>query len=181
MASSAVQELLKTSLYDVHRQARARMVPFGGWDMPVQYRGIVAEHLAVREGAGLFDLSHMGRLYFQGQAGKDLLQWLSTNNVEALAPSCATTRAVSSTTPSRTTSATTCCWSSTPATGRRSWTGRNARRQRSPRPSPLPGGEGVWSPRPSPPLVGQGVCATPHSRPPWWDSRGVRLRRSCSR
>jgi aminomethyltransferase len=85
MASSAVQELLKTSLYDVHRRAGARMVPFGGWDMPVQYRGIVAEHLAVREGAGLFDLSHMGRLYFQGQAGKDLLQWLSTNNVDALA------------------------------------------------------------------------------------------------
>jgi aminomethyltransferase len=86
MASSAVQELLKTSLYDVHRRAGARMVPFGGWDMPVQYRGIVAEHLAVREGAGLFDLSHMGRLYFRRQAGKDLLQWLSSNNVEALAP-----------------------------------------------------------------------------------------------
>jgi aminomethyltransferase len=62
------------------------MVPFGGWEMPVQYRGIVAEHLAVRETAGLFDLSHMGRLYFQGEAGRRLLQWLSTNNVEALAP-----------------------------------------------------------------------------------------------
>ena len=86
MASHATDALLKTPLYDVHLSAGARMVPFGGWLMPVQYRGILAEHQAVREAAGLFDLSHMGRLSIKGQPGRELLQWLSTNNVEALAP-----------------------------------------------------------------------------------------------
>ena len=77
---------LQTALHDVHVAAGARMVPFGGWNMPVQYRGgIIAEHQAVREAAGLFDLSHMGRLYFASSAGRRLLQWLSTNNVESLA------------------------------------------------------------------------------------------------
>jgi glycine cleavage system T protein (aminomethyltransferase) len=62
------------------------MVPFGGWEMPVQYQGILAEHRAVRQSAGLFDLSHMGRLYFRGASGRELLQLLSTNDVEALTP-----------------------------------------------------------------------------------------------
>ena len=86
MAAASTDNLLRTSLFDTHVTAGARMVPFGGWLMPVQYRGILAEHQAVREAAGLFDLSHMGRLYFRGEAGRRLLQWLSTNNVEALAP-----------------------------------------------------------------------------------------------
>src|SRR5947207_11609529 len=86
MAAASTDDLLHTSLFDTHVAAGARMVPFGGWLMPVQYRGILAEHQAVREAAGLFDLSHMGRLYFRAEAGRRLLQWLSTNNVEALAP-----------------------------------------------------------------------------------------------
>ena len=53
---------LRTPLYDWHVAHKARMVPFGGWDMPVQYAGIIDEHKAVRTGAGLFDVSHMGRL-----------------------------------------------------------------------------------------------------------------------
>ena len=60
------------------------MVPFGGWSMPVQYRGIIAEHQAVRETVGLFDLSHMGRLYFRGAEGRALLQRVTTNNLESL-------------------------------------------------------------------------------------------------
>jgi aminomethyltransferase len=86
MTPSATEALLRTSLYELHLAAGARMVPFGGWLMPVQYRSILAEHQAVRESAGLFDLSHMGRLYFHGRAGRDLLQWLSTNDAASLAP-----------------------------------------------------------------------------------------------
>jgi aminomethyltransferase len=79
-------EVLRTALHSAHMAAGARMVPFGGWEMPVQYQGIIAEHQAVRTSVGLFDLSHMGRLYFRGDDGRDLLQRISTNNVERLAP-----------------------------------------------------------------------------------------------
>jgi aminomethyltransferase len=79
-------ELFRTSLHPVHLAAGARLVPFGGWDMPVQYEGILAEHRSVRQGAGIFDLSHMARLYFEGEAGRELLQSLSTNDIRSLAP-----------------------------------------------------------------------------------------------
>lgn len=63
------------------------MVDFGGWDMPIQYKtGIRAEHLAVRSGAGVFDLSHMGRLYVRGADALQLVQWLATNDASRLAP-----------------------------------------------------------------------------------------------
>jgi aminomethyltransferase len=62
------------------------MVEFGGWNMPVQYRGIIAEHLAVRSGVGVFDLSHMGRLYVRGSGAHALAQWLTVNDVSKLAP-----------------------------------------------------------------------------------------------
>jgi aminomethyltransferase len=62
------------------------MVDFGGWDMPIQYKtGIRAEHLAVRSGAGAFDLSHMGRLYVRGADALALVQWLATNDAGRLA------------------------------------------------------------------------------------------------
>ncbi len=57
---------LRTPLYDWHVAHGARMVDFGGWDMPVQYTTIIDEHTAVRTDAGLFDVSHMGRLSFAG-------------------------------------------------------------------------------------------------------------------
>ena len=61
------------------------MVDFGGWDMPIQYKsGIRAEHLAVRSGVGVFDLSHMGRLHVRGPDAK-LVQWLATNDAGRLA------------------------------------------------------------------------------------------------
>ncbi|MCC7371737.1 MAG: glycine cleavage system aminomethyltransferase GcvT [Chloroflexi bacterium] len=79
--------LLRTALYDCHHAAAARMVDFGGWDMPIQYKtGIRAEHLAVRAGVGVFDLSHMGRLYVRGADAMALVQWLTTNDASRLAP-----------------------------------------------------------------------------------------------
>jgi aminomethyltransferase len=78
--------LLKTALHQRHLDADARMVDFGGWDMPIQYkRGIRAEHLAVRSGVGVFDLSHMGRLYVRGADALRLVQWLATNDAGRLA------------------------------------------------------------------------------------------------
>ena len=58
--------LRRTPLFDWHTAHGGRMVEFGGWEMPVQYSGIVDEHQAVRKAVGLFDISHMGRLSFQG-------------------------------------------------------------------------------------------------------------------
>jgi aminomethyltransferase len=75
---------LRTPLYDWHVAHGARMVEFGGWDMPVQYTSIVEEHQTVRTGAGLFDISHMGRLSFGGPDAFDQIQHLTTNNAAAL-------------------------------------------------------------------------------------------------
>jgi aminomethyltransferase len=70
----------RTPLYDWHAGHGARMVDFAGWDMPVQYTSIVEEHTTVRTGAGLFDISHMGRLSFGGPDALDLIQYVTTNN-----------------------------------------------------------------------------------------------------
>src|SRR6476661_6399516 len=75
---------LRTPLFDWHVAHKARMVPFGGWDMPVQYAGVIAEHKAVRTGAGLFDVSHMGRLSFAGPGAFDLVQKVWTNNAATM-------------------------------------------------------------------------------------------------
>jgi aminomethyltransferase len=75
---------LRTTLYDWHVAHGARMVDFGGWDMPVQYTTIIDEHSAVRNGAGLFDVSHMGRLSFGGPDTLDLIQKITTNNAATM-------------------------------------------------------------------------------------------------
>ena len=59
--------LRRTPLYDAHLEAGARMVPFGGWEMPVQYTGIIEEHRTVRARVGLFDVSHMGEFEVRGR------------------------------------------------------------------------------------------------------------------
>jgi aminomethyltransferase len=74
----------RTPLYDWHIAHGARMVDFAGWDMPVQYTSIVDEHQAVRRDAGLFDISHMGRLWLPGAAAIELVQRLFTNNAATL-------------------------------------------------------------------------------------------------
>jgi len=71
----------RTPLYDVHVRAGARIVEFAGWDMPVQYEGILAEHEAVRERVGLFDVSHMGEVVFRGPKALASLQRLFTNDL----------------------------------------------------------------------------------------------------
>jgi len=75
----------RTPLYDEHVRLGARMIPFGGWEMPVSYPGgIIAEHRATRRAAGLFDLSHMGELLIQDDGATALLDELLTNDAGAL-------------------------------------------------------------------------------------------------
>ena len=76
--------LKRTPLFSVHVNAGARMVPFGGWEMPVQYRGIIEEHRTVRSAVGLFDVSHMGEFEVLGPDALRALQHLTTNDVAAL-------------------------------------------------------------------------------------------------
>ena len=77
--------LKRTPLYATHVAAGARMIPFGGWEMPVQYESIIEEHRAVRTRAGLFDVSHMGEFELAGAGALPLIQRLVTNDVERLA------------------------------------------------------------------------------------------------
>lgn len=77
-------DLRRTPLHDLHVAAGARLVPFAGWDMPVQYAGVREEHLAVRGGVGIFDVSHMGQIETRGPDAVALLQRLLTNDVAAL-------------------------------------------------------------------------------------------------
>ena len=80
------QELSRTPLHDRHLALGARMVPFAGWEMPVQYSGIIREHQAVRSAAGLFDLGHMGQVDVRGPGALSYLQAITTNDVAALDP-----------------------------------------------------------------------------------------------
>jgi aminomethyltransferase len=80
-------ELKRTVLYESHKALGAQMVEFGGWEMPLSYPGgIVEEHLATRKGAGLFDISHMGRFTVRGPGALQFLNHVLTNNAEALDP-----------------------------------------------------------------------------------------------
>jgi len=74
----------KTPLNAVHRESGAKMVPFGGWDMPVEYSGLISEHMAVRTAAGLFDVSHMGEFEVEGPGALAFLQRVTANNVAKL-------------------------------------------------------------------------------------------------
>jgi aminomethyltransferase len=78
-------ELRRTPLYAQHIALGARMVPFAGWQMPVQYRGVTSEHAAVRSAIGLFDVSHMGELYCEGPGAGACVDGLVTNDVGKLA------------------------------------------------------------------------------------------------
>lgn len=81
---SETQNLKVTPLNAVHRQLGAKMVDFGGWDMPVQYRGILDEHKAVRTGVGMFDVSHMGEIVVRGPEALALVNHISTNDASKL-------------------------------------------------------------------------------------------------
>ena len=85
MSSSLPAQLKKTPLNATHRATGARMVEFGGWDMPVEYSGISDEHMAVRTRAGLFDVSHMGEIELAGPGALDAVQWVTSNDASKLA------------------------------------------------------------------------------------------------
>ncbi len=76
--------LRKTALNAMHRKLGAKMVDFGGWDMPVEYSGLIAEHMAVRTGVGVFDVSHMGDILIIGKQALDAVQHISMNDASKL-------------------------------------------------------------------------------------------------
>src|SRR5579871_3900266 len=87
-AAPATPALKKTALNATHRALKAKMVDFGGWDMPVEYPGngggLIAEHIAVRTGVGLFDVSHMGEIQFRGPGSLDAVQHITMNDASKL-------------------------------------------------------------------------------------------------
>src|SRR2546427_7293817 len=85
MEQATEAPLKKTPLNARHRASGAKMVPFGGWDMPVEYSGIVAEHMTVRTRAGLFDVSHMGQIEIAGNDALAAVQRISSNDASKLA------------------------------------------------------------------------------------------------
>jgi len=81
-----MQTLLRTPLYERHVALGARLVPFAGWEMPVQYEGVIPEHRAVRTDAGVFDVSHMGELEVDGSHARELLQAALSNDLDRIGP-----------------------------------------------------------------------------------------------
>ena len=78
--------LKRTALYNAHKKLGAKLIDFGGWEMPVQYTSITDEHLAVRTAAGIFDISHMGEVTVSGPAASEFLNHLLTNDIRKLTP-----------------------------------------------------------------------------------------------
>ena len=78
--------LKRTALFSAHQKLGAKLIDFGGWEMPVQYTSITDEHLAVRNAAGIFDISHMGEVTVSGAAAAEFLNQLLTNDIKKLTP-----------------------------------------------------------------------------------------------
>ena len=76
--------LKRTPLYEIHKKLGARFVPFGGWEMPVQFSSILKEAKEVRTNSGIFDVSHMGRIFVRGKDAESFLNYLTTNDVKGL-------------------------------------------------------------------------------------------------
>ena len=83
--ASAGSPLRFSPLDAQHRKLGAKMVPFGGWEMPLQYAGVLEEHRSCRERAVVFDVSHLGTVEFAGSGAHDALQWLLTNDLDRIA------------------------------------------------------------------------------------------------
>src|SRR3954466_387196 len=83
--AAGTDTLKRTALHDRHASAGAKLVPFAGWEMPVQYTGIRSEHVAVRTGAGVFDVSHMGEIETAGPGAQAFLQRILSNDVTKIA------------------------------------------------------------------------------------------------
>lgn len=84
MSAAAASTLKRTPLFDVHSSLKAKLVDFGGWNMPIQYSSILQEHHAVRTGVGVFDVSHMGEIDIHGPEAAKLVDYVSTNNAAKL-------------------------------------------------------------------------------------------------
>lgn len=76
----------KTHLNGQHRELKAKMMPFGGWDMPISYEGVIAEHKTVREACGIFDVSHMGEIRIKGPQANEFTQYITINDIGRLNP-----------------------------------------------------------------------------------------------
>ena len=76
--------LKRTPLFEIQKKLGARMVDFGGWEMPVQYKGVIDEHRAVRNAAGLFDISHMGEIFVTGERARDFINLITTNDISKI-------------------------------------------------------------------------------------------------
>ena len=76
----------QTILFEKHKAVNAKIVPFAGFDMPVEYSGVTNEHLAVRNSVGVFDVSHMGEIKVEGEKSLEFLQYITTNDVSKLTP-----------------------------------------------------------------------------------------------
>lgn len=83
-SEASVGPLKRTPLYEIHQQLGGKIVPFAGWELPVQYSGLINEHHAVRQKAGLFDVSHMGEVFVTGPEAEQALQYLTCNDVAKL-------------------------------------------------------------------------------------------------
>ena len=79
-----IETLKNTALYQTHVNMGAKMVPFAGYNMPVQYEGLTAEHEAVRNALGVFDVSHMGEFIIRGEGALDLIQRVTSNDASVL-------------------------------------------------------------------------------------------------
>ena len=84
MTQTITTNLKATPLLDLHKELGAKLVPFVGWSMPIQFAGVLSEHTCVRERVGLFDVSHMGEIEVKGKDAKKFLQFLLSNNVEKM-------------------------------------------------------------------------------------------------
>lgn len=84
-----MQTLLRTPLYERHVALGARLVPFAGWEMPVQYEGVIPEHRSVRTDSGVFDVSHMGELEVEGPKAHEFLQGVLSNDLDRIEPGAA--------------------------------------------------------------------------------------------
>src|ERR1700748_2460271 len=80
-----MNQLKRTTLYSAHEKLGAKLIDFGGWEMPVQYTSITDEHLAVRNAAGIFDISHMGEVTVSGAGAAQFLNFVLTNDIRKLA------------------------------------------------------------------------------------------------
>lgn len=76
----------KTTFYNIHKSLGAKLVPFAGYEMPIQYSSIIAEHKAVRNSVGVFDVSHMGEVFIRGHKAIDFVQWITVNDASKLFP-----------------------------------------------------------------------------------------------